>query len=435
MLVAIVLSCPRCAAQAPPYPWRRHLFSPYVRSALTLPIGERSGFGGDLSGGLAYTPLGRPSLPIPGMGGRLGGGYRYTPSGDTPTDDGAVAVPYFGAAVTYETDIGRFVALAPAIGFNFAVPIEDDTAAPTAEFTMETTAYLRPLSGRRLSIHVGLTLPFTGPAPPTLAIGLGLARRHVAMAPFAEPSVTLATTTPRFSPDGDGEDDRLTIEIGTSDPRTIAAWELRIFDPRDHLFWERSGEGAPPALITWDGRAADGELVSSASDYTIELRITDLVGRSARAWTTILVDVLVIKENGRYFIRIPSITFPPDSADLSLVEDEAAVERNRQVVERLTEIFHTFPEYEIAIEGHANMQFYADPERGAREQIEELIPLSEARAQAVAERLVVAGIAPERITATGVGAARPLVPFSDAENRWKNRRVEFILIEPETPAR
>jgi hypothetical protein len=29
----------------------------------------------------------------------------------------------------------------------------------------------------------------------------------------------------------------------------------------------------------------------------------------------------------------------------------------------------------------------------------------------------------------GVGGARPIVPFSDLVNRWKDRRVEFILIK------
>ena len=33
-----------------------------------------------------------------------------------------------------------------------------------------------------------------------------------------------------------------------------------------------------------------------------------------------------------------------------------------------------------------------------------------------------------RITTVGIGAAAPVVPFSDLDNRWKNRRVEFLLV-------
>ena len=29
----------------------------------------------------------------------------------------------------------------------------------------------------------------------------------------------------------------------------------------------------------------------------------------------------------------------------------------------------------------------------------------------------------------GLGGTEPVVPFSDLKNRWKNRRVEFILIK------
>jgi outer membrane protein OmpA-like peptidoglycan-associated protein len=39
------------------------------------------------------------------------------------------------------------------------------------------------------------------------------------------------------------------------------------------------------------------------------------------------------------------------------------------------------------------------------------------------------GIAESRITTEGMGASRPIVPFSDLVNRWKDRRVEFILIK------
>lgn len=32
-------------------------------------------------------------------------------------------------------------------------------------------------------------------------------------------------------------------------------------------------------------------------------------------------------------------------------------------------------------------------------------------------------------TTIGYGGNRPIVPHSDLDNRWKNRRVEFILIK------
>jgi OOP family OmpA-OmpF porin len=52
--------------------------------------------------------------------------------------------------------------------------------------------------------------------------------------------------------------------------------------------------------------------------------------------------------------------------------------------------------------------------------------LSETRARAVASYLVKKGVAAERITATGYGDTRPLVPQG---NDVRNRRVEFIIRE------
>ncbi|HSH13246.1 MAG TPA: OmpA family protein, partial [Desulfurivibrionaceae bacterium] len=63
-----------------------------------------------------------------------------------------------------------------------------------------------------------------------------------------------------------------------------------------------------------------------------------------------------------------------------------------------------------------------------REENSELIPLSTARAEAVRQKLVEFGVAPARLSVVGRGSSEPVVAFTDAENRWKNRRVEFILI-------
>ena len=62
-----------------------------------------------------------------------------------------------------------------------------------------------------------------------------------------------------------------------------------------------------------------------------------------------------------------------------------------------------------------------------KEQNEELLPLSKARAETVRDELVRLGVSKDRLSVTGVGGAKPLVPHSDLQNRWKNRRVEFIL--------
>jgi len=125
---------------------------------------------------------------------------------------------------------------------------------------------------------------------------------------------------------------------------------------------------------------------------------------------------------------VPSITFAPDTADYTNVESDA-YEKNMWTLKRLAEIFKKYNTYQILIEGHGVLVYWADTERAKIEQEEELIPLSKMRAEAVKGALVDNGIEASRISTVGIGGARPVVPHGDLENRWKNRRVEFILIK------
>ena len=71
----------------------------------------------------------------------------------------------------------------------------------------------------------------------------------------------------------------------------------------------------------------------------------------------------------------------------------------------------------IEIEGHTDSE--GVPERNQ--------PLSERRAQSVVNFLVDHGISAERIKAIGYGDTKPIAPNDTAENRAKNRRIEFSV--------
>ena len=76
----------------------------------------------------------------------------------------------------------------------------------------------------------------------------------------------------------------------------------------------------------------------------------------------------------------------------------------------------------VTVEGYAN-----NVSNTEKENIEELIPLSQARAEAIMKQLVDRGLDAGNLSAKGYGGANPLAAWEDHANWWKNRRVEFLL--------
>lgn len=79
---------------------------------------------------------------------------------------------------------------------------------------------------------------------------------------------------------------------------------------------------------------------------------------------------------------------------------------------------------DIVVEGHTDNQ-------GT---VQTNLELGQKRAESVRSYIVSRGVDASRVTATGIGQARPLVDNSSAENRANNRRVE-IIISPAKEAR
>jgi len=230
-----------------------------------------------------------------------------------------------------------------------------------------------------------------------------------------------------FSPDDDNVDDELKIAIAVKDLSPIRDWEMVVRDPRGNEFISFGGKGRPSERIIWDGRSRQGELVQSAEDYPYELIVTDLLGHAAVETGVIPVDILVVRDGPNLKVRISNINFEPYRSELVSAGEQG--DKNRDVLKRLSEVLKKYGSYKIVIEGHAVSEFYDNPARAAKEEKEELQPLSLDRAAAVREYLVSLGIQASRMDVVGRGGTQPVVPHSDLDNRWKNRRVEFILIK------
>ncbi len=245
---------------------------------------------------------------------------------------------------------------------------------------------------------------------------------------ISPPDTNISIQPQPFSPDNDGVDDELYINLDITDMSAIDTWSFIIRDPKDRWFYEFSGSGIPADTLIWDGTSEKGELVLSAEDYPWEFTISDTLGNETGQSGRLPVDILVIREGDRLKIRISNINFEPNSPKLTLDESEKGL-KNRSVLQRLAEILNKYDTYKIRIEGHAVSVYWENKTRAEREQREELLPLSEARAKTVKDFLVELGVDSRRITTRGLGGAEPIVPHGDLDNRWKNRRVEFILLK------
>ncbi|MGI9255968.1 MAG: OmpA family protein [Salinispira sp.] len=226
-----------------------------------------------------------------------------------------------------------------------------------------------------------------------------------------------------FSPDGDGVNDTKRIGLQTS-VGNVRSWSLDILDSSANLFRSWSGNDRPPKEVIWDGLSDNSELVQSGSEYTVVFNLIDGEGNVAISSDVIPIDILIIADGDRFKIRVSSIHFAANTEDLFDVDpDEQMI--NFTTLRRLAKVLNRYPNYNIVIEGHASQ--ILSGLAGQWEQVHTLIPLSRNRALEVKQALSILGVDWERMAIRGLGGSMPVVPYANTRNRWKNRRVEFIL--------
>lgn len=106
-------------------------------------------------------------------------------------------------------------------------------------------------------------------------------------------------------------------------------------------------------------------------------------------------------------LLLTPILFAPGQARIGADSDA--------LLEALAQAVMACPDARIRIAGHTDDR--GRPEANLR--------LSRERAEAVAARLIAAGVEPARITAAGYGDERPVADNATAAGRAKNRRIEF----------
>ena len=256
-----------------------------------------------------------------------------------------------------------------------------------------------------------------------------------------------------FSPDNDGYEDELDMLLYAKTLAGVRSWSLVVKDSHNNskVFWKTSGKSMPAdsseenlfrASINWDGRGNDGEIVMSAEDYPYEFTVTDNLGMTSVYRGIIPVDVLLMYDNGRLKMQVPSIIFRGDNADFKLTGElddngkviarssltEAQRDNNIRVLKRVAQVLNKFNGYRVTVIGHANpVDDWDGPEENNPEEVL-LKALSLRRADFVKKWLIENGkISESRLSTEGKGGLEMIANRKDASTNWKNRRVEFIL--------
>jgi len=226
------------------------------------------------------------------------------------------------------------------------------------------------------------------------------------------PEVAISHSPDLFSPDNDGENDVLTIEPEAEDRFGLRSWMITVYSPSGIVFKTFEGKKDVPEEIKWDGLGADREIVESAADYFVELTAVDAAGnRGVSEKKKLQVDILVIVTERGLKMRISNIEFEFAKASLK--------RRGRRILDRVYTILEKYGKYDVVIEGHTD-NVGSD---------EKNLDLSEKRAESVKKYLIKKGITGERLETIGMGESVPLKDNKTAENRRRNRRVEFLLVK------
>lgn len=228
---------------------------------------------------------------------------------------------------------------------------------------------------------------------------MNMTLENYAMARFGRQSVTMGT--------------RISDELPTG-------WSVRMLAGVEALGLLSNGS----VVVTPDDVTVRGNTGNSEAGAEISRLMIDKLGQSA----DFTVDVTYLEELDP-IASLPTpdectaaitsltvdrkITFDPGSTQITV--------QGQQLVDEIAEILIECPNRQIEIAGYTDSQ--------GRDQMN--LELSQSRADAVLDALRARRVPVGSFTAVGYGEENPIADNGTEEGREANRRIEFILIEPE----
>ncbi len=175
--------------------------------------------------------------------------------------------------------------------------------------------------------------------------------------------------------------------------------------------------GCPPYTYSWDtgeGRASNEQnpsyLIEKAGSFTAKVTVTDSkgnIGQSSVSYT--------ISEDE----FIPTPEKPLILRDVNFESDKAILlESSKAILDRVATSLIEHPDVKVEVAG------YCDAQNTEAHNLK----LSDARAKAVRDYLILKGVTAKRLEAKGYGESEPIASNDTAAGRAENRRVELKRI-------
>ena len=237
------------------------------------------------------------------------------------------------------------------------------------------------------------------------------------------PTAEIIVTTAPFSPNGDGMNDKVTLQLNAQDANEIGSWRVEIYNKEGKLAKTFLAEESLPQSIVWDGKDDYYKATVPAGEYRAKLVVYDIAGNTGTSPSKKLDVEIPLPQLGEG-IKVEEeerglkITF---SVKVLFGIGKAVLRKDGYAtIEQAIKVLQAYPLNKVSIEGHTDSV-------GSNAQNQKL---SEMRAKAVYDYLVAEGkIDPGRLSAKGWGEDRPIASNKTVNGRDLNRRVEIIVLK------
>ena len=199
-------------------------------------------------------------------------------------------------------------------------------------------------------------------------------------------------------------------------------------------------KGVPNVSLTWMGNQLSIQTANPTDAQQLAAKIQPLVKNmtvltQAATNTATLVDSHAVISTGNSNAEKALAEINPDNIraldiatalNMQIINFDTASshipEANKSILDQAAALMKRAPQVKLTVKGHTDAVGHAATNK----------TLSQKRAQAVVDYLVKQGVDPAQLQAVGYGQEQPIADNSTANGQFKNRRIEFEVLNTET---